>query len=242
MSDTVLVFGARYLGRAIALHFAKQGAQVAIAARTAADVEAAVHEINAAGGRGLGIVADLTKREEARGAAQQAIGAFGSLSLAVNAVSPGGRFGSRPFLELEDTDLDLGLQISLKGCFRFLQEVGGAMVAQGHGTLVQIGTSSSLRVKDGFGALGAVQHGLRALTIAGAKELRAKKIHVAHLPCDGGIESGKTTNYAAKVGVDKMLSQEEIAKAVEYLYRQDPRAWTHELILRPFGTDWTAPV
>jgi NAD(P)-dependent dehydrogenase (short-subunit alcohol dehydrogenase family) len=242
MSDTILIFGARYLGRAVALHFAKQGARIAIAARTKADVEAAVKEIEAAGGKGLGIVADLTSREDARRAAQQTIEAFGGLQLAVNAVSPGGRFGVRPFLELEDSDLDLGLQISLKGAFRFLQEVGGILVKQGGGTLIQIGTSSSLRVKEGFGASGAVQHGLRALTIAAAKELRASKVHVAHLPCDGGIESGKTTNYAAKVGIDKLLPQEEIAKGVEYLYRQDPRAWTHELILRPFATDWTAPI
>jgi NAD(P)-dependent dehydrogenase (short-subunit alcohol dehydrogenase family) len=242
MSDKVLIFGARYLGRAIALHFARQGAQVAIAARTPSDVGAAVTEINEAGGVGLGITADLTSREQASAAAQQALSTFGGLTLAVNAVSPGGRFGLRPFLELEDSDLEQGLQISLKGAFRFLQEVGGVMVKQGSGTLIQIGTSSSLRVKEGFGALGAVQHALRALTIVAAKELRPKKVHVAHLPCDGGIESGKTTNYAAQVGLDKMLPQEEIAKGVEYLHRQDPRAWTHELILRPFATDWTAPI
>ena len=78
------------------------------------------------------------------------------------------------------------------------------MVKQGSGALVQIGTSSSLRVKEGFGALGAVQHALRALTIAAAKELRPQRVHVAHLPCDGGIESGKTANYTAKVGAESL--------------------------------------
>lgn len=242
MADQILVFGARYLGKAIALHFAAQKAKVAICARTASDVEKAVQELTNAGGEALGIVADLTSKEDARRAAQTTIDKFGGLSLAVNAITPGGRFGHRPFLELEDSDLDLGYQITVKGAFRFLQEIGGVMAKRGGGTLIQIGTSSGLRVKEGFGGLGAVQHALRALTIVAAKELRPSKVHVAHLPCDGGIESGKTQNYTAQVGKDKVLPQEEIAKGVEYLYRQDPRAWTHELVLRPFATEWTAPV
>jgi NAD(P)-dependent dehydrogenase (short-subunit alcohol dehydrogenase family) len=214
---------------------------VTLVARTKADVEAAAARVSALGGEGLAVVGDLTSREDARRAVKEAA-RFGKLGLAVNAVSPGGRFGPRPFLELEDSDLDLGLAITLRGAFRFFQEVGGAMAEAGGGCLVQVGTSSGLRVKEGFGALGAVQHALRALTIVAAKELRPKNVHVAHLPCDGGIESAKTAEYTARAGKEKVLPQEEIAKAVEYLYRQEPRAWTHELTLRPFGTEWTAPV
>lgn len=242
MADTVLVFGARHLGRAIALHFAQQGAQVAIMSRTAAEAEAAARAVTEAGGTGLALPGDLTQRADAQRAAQEVRARFGRLDLAVNAISPGGRFGHRPFLELEDSDLDHGLAISLRGAFRFLQEVGRVLAAQGGGTLVQVGTSSSLRVKEGFGALGAVQHGLRALVIAAAKELRPQRVHVAHLPCDGGIFSDKTKNYSATVGLDKTIPQEEVARAVEFLHRQDPRAWSHELILRPLGTDWTAPI
>jgi NADP-dependent 3-hydroxy acid dehydrogenase YdfG len=124
----------------------------------------------------------------------------------------------------------------------FLQEVGRVMAEARRGCLVQIGTSSGLRVKEGFGGLGAVQHALRALTLVAAKELRPIGVHVAHLPCDGGIESAKTARYTAEVGQDKVLPQEDIAAAVAYLYRQNPRAWTHELVLRPWGTEWTAPV
>jgi NAD(P)-dependent dehydrogenase (short-subunit alcohol dehydrogenase family) len=242
MPDRILIFGARHLGRAIGRHFAAQGAQIAIASRTAEQAEDAAAQLRSLGAQALSMTADLTKREDARRAAETAAQAFGGLDLAVNAITAGGRFGHRPFLELEDSDLDHGLSTSLRGCFRFLQVVGGFFVSQGSGTLIQIGTSSSLRVKEGFGALGSIQHGLRALTIAAAKELRPKNVHVAHLPCDGAIESEKTKNYTAQVGREKTIPQEEIARTVEFLYRQPPRAWSHEIILRPIGTDWTAPV
>src|SRR5688572_25274214 len=100
MSDTVLIFGARHLGRAIASHFARAGAGVALMARTKSDVEAAAAEVTALGGRGLALVGDLTSREDARRAAAETSARLGGLHLAVNAVSPGGRFGPRPFLEL----------------------------------------------------------------------------------------------------------------------------------------------
>jgi NAD(P)-dependent dehydrogenase (short-subunit alcohol dehydrogenase family) len=242
MADSVLVIGVRHLGRAIAEHFARQGATVGLLARTASDVEATAESVRALGGTPVPVAGDLTRREDLHRAVAALHDQAGEIHLAVNAVSPGGRFGSRPFLELEDSDLDLGLQISVRGAFVFLQEMGRVMAEAGQGCLVQVGTSSGLRVKEGFGGLGAVQHALRALTLVAARELRASRVHVVHLPCDGGIESAKSQGFLSRVGPEKMIPQEEVARAVEFVYRQSPRAWTHELVLRPIGGEWTAPV
>jgi hypothetical protein len=76
---------------------------------------------------------------------------------------------------------------------------------------------------------------------AAAKDLRSRGVHVVFLPADGFIESEKTAAYVAQVGSDKAIPQEEIAKAILYLHEQSPRAWTHELILRPYGFEWSAP-
>jgi hypothetical protein len=70
-----------------------------------------------------------------------------------------------------------------------------------------------------------------------AKEWRAHNVHVAYVPIDGGIVRGSSDPAA----VARMLAPEEIARACEYLHGQAPSAWTHELVLRPTGTDWTAP-
>jgi hypothetical protein len=74
-----------------------------------------------------------------------------------------------------------------------------------------------------------------------AREWRGQGVHVAYLPIDGGIASDKTAAWIARTGEDKAIPQDEIVRACEYLHRQSPRAWTHELLLRPAQTDWTAP-
>jgi hypothetical protein len=74
-----------------------------------------------------------------------------------------------------------------------------------------------------------------------AREWRSQGVHVAYLPVDGGIASERTKAWLARVGPDHAVSQEEIARACEYLHGQEATSWTHELVLRPAATDWTAP-
>ena len=102
-------------------------------------------------------------------------------------------------------------------------------------------SSSGLRTKEGFAALGATQHALRALVQVAAREWRPAGAHVAYLAIDAAIESECTREWIARGGADRAIPQEEIARACEYLHRQHPRAWTHELVLRPTGSEWTAP-
>jgi NAD(P)-dependent dehydrogenase (short-subunit alcohol dehydrogenase family) len=237
MSETVAIVGVRTLGRAIALHFAAKGWQVVCAARTRADVEAVAAEVDRAGGRGVPVVCDLGDRASLEGLVR----ASESLDLCIAAQSSGGRFGSLPLLEIGDEELDRGYASAMRGSWNLLKAVGPRLVAQGKGTFLQMGTSSGVRTREGFAALGAVQHGLRALIQVAAREWRAHGVHVAYLPIDGAIESDKTRAWIARSGADRAVPQEEIARACEYLHRQDRRAWTHELVLRPSATDWTAP-
>jgi NAD(P)-dependent dehydrogenase (short-subunit alcohol dehydrogenase family) len=237
MSETLVVVGVRTLGRAIALHFARQGWTVVCAARTRADVEAVAAEVDRAGGRGIPVVCDLHDRAS--------LGALvagrARTDLVVAAQTAGGRFGAKPLLEIEDDELARGFDAYVRGTWNLLKAVGPALVAQGRGTFLQIGTSSGVRTKEGYAALGAAQHALRALVQVAAREWRAQGVHVAYLPIDGAIASDKTAGWVARQGEDRAIPEEEIARACAYLHAQDRRAWTHELLLRPPGSDWTAP-
>lgn len=228
--------GVRHLGRTIALHFARLGWEVVCVARTAADVEEVARAVDQAGGHGVALAADLT---DARSLA--ALAARPRIDLCIAAQTGGGRFGAKPLLEIDDDELAHGLAVYVQGTWNLLKAVGPKLVAQRGGTFLQIGTSSGVRTREGFSVLGAVQHALRALVQAAAREWRPHGVHVAFLPIDGGIESDKTREWIARIGADRALPPEEIARSCEYLYRQDPRAWTHELLLRPHGSDWTTP-
>ena len=237
MRETLVIVGVRTLGRAIAQHFGRQGWQVVCAARTAADVERAADEVTRAGGQGVPVVCDLG--DPASLAAL--VDGRDRVDLVIAAQTAGGRFGARPLLEIDGQELDQGYAAYLRGTWNLLKAVGPTLLAQKRGTFLQIGTSSGVRTKDGFAGLGAIQHGLRALVQVAAREWRGQGVHVAYLPIDGGIASDKTAGWMARSGEDKAIPQDEIARACEYLHRQDPRAWTHELLLRPSQTDWTTP-
>ncbi len=233
MSETVLIVGVRKLGRTIALHFARKGWRVVCASRTAADLEALAREVTAEGGQGVAAVCDLQHPES--------LARFGEdpPDLIVAAQTMGGRFGSLPLLDIPADELAQSLAAYPQGTWNLLRAVGPAMLARGRGTFLQIGTSSGVRTREGFAALGAAQHALRALVQVAAREWRTRGVHVAYLPIDGPIASERTR--AAGFTAERVISPEAIAEACAFLHGQGPDAWTHELVLRPAGGDWSAP-
>jgi NAD(P)-dependent dehydrogenase (short-subunit alcohol dehydrogenase family) len=236
--ETLLMVGIRTLGRAVALHFAAEGWQVVCAARTRDEVDRLAADVDAAGGHGAGVVCDLRDP----GSLQALVRDRARVDLCIAAQAAGGRFGAKPLVEIDDEELARGFDSYMRGTWNLLKAVGPRMLAQGSGTFLQIGTSSGVRTKEGFAALGACQHGLRALVQVAAREWRAQGVHVAYLPIDGAIESDRTKDWIAKNGAgDRVIPQAEIARACMYLHRQDRRAWTHELVLRASGSEWTAP-
>jgi NAD(P)-dependent dehydrogenase (short-subunit alcohol dehydrogenase family) len=235
--DTLIMLGVRTLGRAIALHFAAHNWRVICAARTRDDVERLAADVVTAGGQGIAVVCDLSDRASLDALA----GSVDRIDLCIAAQTSGGRFGARPLLEIDDAELDRGYASAVRGTWNLLKAVGPRLLAQRSGTFLQIGTSSGVRTKEGFAALGATHHGLRALVQVAAREWRAQGVHVAYLPIDGAIASPKTAAWIERNGPARAVSQTAIAQACEFLHRQSPDAWTHELTLRPPGTDWTAP-
>jgi NAD(P)-dependent dehydrogenase (short-subunit alcohol dehydrogenase family) len=163
------------------------------------------------------------------------------VDLCIAAQTAGGRFGARPLLDIDDSELDRGYASAVRGTWNLLKAIGPTMLRQRSGAFLQIGTSSGVRTKQGFAALGAVHHGQRALIQVAAREWREHGVHVAYLPIDGAIESEKTAAWITRNGTGHAIPQKAIAQACEYLYRQGPNAWTHELVLRPSAGDWTAP-
>ncbi len=232
MSSTLALIGVRGLGREIALHFAREGWRVLCGARTRSAVEQLARDISAAGGTGVPVVCDITKAASLKPFAAEPV------DLVVAAQTSGVRFGPLPLLELEDSELPQGFSSYVQGTWNLLKTFGPGLLERGHGTFLQMGTSSGLRTKEGFAALGAVQHGLRALVQVAAREWRPRGVHVAYVPIDGPIASDAAR--APLRTADRLLTPAAIARACAYLHAQTPDAWTHELVLRPAGGDWTA--
>jgi NADP-dependent 3-hydroxy acid dehydrogenase YdfG len=240
-SPTLLVFGARNLGGAIADHFAAQGWNVAAVART----EDSFTELRARIPHALTITADATDQDAVAHACARTREEHGSLDLLVNAVSPGMRsqrpFGGGPLLESQPEDFEHYAIAVQRAVFAFLTAGARALSANDppSGTLIQITGGSSRRALPGKGPWAAGAFGTKALTQAAALELRPTGIHAALLVVDATIQSPKTATFTEAAQADGLAQQTDVAQAVAYLHAQAPGAWTHELTLTPRADTYT---
>ena len=195
----LLVLGSRNLGRVIAEHLIAQGWEATGVARS---------EETAAAFPGTGIVADVTTADGIRSVVEQS----GPFDLAVNAVSPKGRFGGGDLVTTDDDAMAPYLEQVLPTAFAFFRICGAALIERGAGTIIQVTGGSSRRALPGRAPWGAGAAGQRALSQAAANELKPHGVHAAVLICDGSF--GGPGDDAGGERIDTR----ELAKAVQFLH------------------------
>jgi len=227
--QTLLVFGARNLGRVLARELAAEGWRVAAVARSESTIEQLRDEVPDA----VGIVGDASRPEDV----ERIFAAVGDVDLVVNAITTTPSFGG-PIHEAPPDALDAYVGTLLPGILNVLRVGGRVLAARGAGTLVQVTGGSARRGNPGRGPWAAAAFATRALVQSQAAELREHGVHVAMLIVDAIIESEKTKGWLEDEPPERSASMEDVARAIAYLHEQTPRAWTHELQLTPALERW----
>lgn len=168
--------GSRGIGRAIALGFAQAGAQVVVASRKRAGVDAVAEEIRQAGGTALAIAAHVGDEEAIRSLVQSALGAFGQIDVLVNNAATNPHFG--PVLEASPAQWDKIMQVNLRGVFLLCQQVVPGMRGQGGGSIINMASIEGLQPSKGIGIYSVSKAGLIHFTRALAQELGPLGIRV----------------------------------------------------------------
>jgi len=233
-----VMLGARNLGGAFVDQLSASGWRCAAIARS----EETATSITERGA--LGLVADASDQAALGEALAHVRDELGSPSLIVNAVSaarpPAGTpFGGGPIAEASLEAFRGWAGAVTEQAFVFLS-TGIRTLREGGagGTLIQVTGGSSRRAMPGRGIWSAGAQASRALTHAAAQEVRAEGIHVALLIVDATIESPKTEAFTRDTPREALADMKLIADAVEFLAGQQPRAYTHELVLTPAGDTW----
>jgi len=227
--STLLVFGARNLGRVLARELAADGWRVAAVARSEQTIQNLKEEVPDA----VGLIGDAANADDV----ERIFGDVGDVDLVVNAITTTPSFGG-PIHEAPPEAIDAYVGALLPGIFNVLR-VGGRVLAQrGSGTLVQVTGGSARRGNPGRGPWAAAAFATRALVQSQAAELREQGVHAALLIVDAIIESEKTAGWLEDEPPERSASMEDVAAAIKYLHEQSPRAWTHELQLTPALERW----
>jgi NAD(P)-dependent dehydrogenase (short-subunit alcohol dehydrogenase family) len=169
--------GGRGIGRAAALLFAREGAQVVIAEIAARDGEATAAAIEDAGGEARFVATDVTRPEQIEAAVKAALDAFGGLHVMYNNAG-----GATP-KDGKVTDMDLDefwrtIGVDLFGTFLGCRFAIPVVVAGGGGSIINTTSIRAMIGTAGADAYSAAKGGVRALTRALALQWAAHNIRV----------------------------------------------------------------
>ncbi len=166
----------RGIGKAIALCFAREGADIIVNAVTVPNMEATVAEITALGRKAIAIKADVSKKDEVDRLVTTALDTFDRVDILVNNA---GITRHAPLLEMTEEDWDAVLDLDLKGVFLCTQAVARHMVQQKYGKIINIASIVALGASKAYMAnYGSAKAGVAELTRITAKALGQYGINV----------------------------------------------------------------
>lgn len=158
--------GGRGIGRAIALELAREGATIAVTARTESQLDAVVAEAREIGSEGLALPADAMVQAEAQGVVASTIEAFGQIDILVNNVGGGvtrsGPQDHDPFTGDEDVFVD-NITLNLISAYWTTRAALPAMRERNFGRIICIGSGYAKRSGGGL-AYSTAKHGIIGFT------------------------------------------------------------------------------
>jgi NAD(P)-dependent dehydrogenase (short-subunit alcohol dehydrogenase family) len=222
--SVVLITGAaERVGREIALHLAKQGAQIAFSyylerepwRQTLADIEAL-------GVQALARPVEVRDSTQVKALVAATMARFGRIDVLINNASV---WLKAPLLDIDEAAWDLALDVNLKGPFLCAQAVAPIMLDQGQGVILNITDLSAFQVWPGYAHHGASKAGLVSLTRSLAVEL-APAVRVNAIAPGTILLPPDASPEKRQWAVDKSLlkrigSPQEVAQLAAFLIESD---------------------
>ena len=211
------------IGKATALLFAQEGAQVVIAARRVDEGMQTVEEIRQAGGEAIFIKTDVAQAAEVEGLVRHTVATYGRLDCAFNNAGIGGGL----LHEWPEEEWDRLVNINLKGVWLCMKYQITQMLLQGRGVIVNDSSAAGLTGFARNPVYAASKHGVIGLSKSAALQYVTKGIRI-NVVCPGLIMTPLIERaFASAPGVKEWFESkqptgsggrpEEVAQAVVWL-------------------------
>ena len=235
MNQVAVVTGAgRGIGRAIALKFASEGADVVCVSRTAENSEKVAGEVRQAGRKAWAFAVDVADPKGVAEAGEKILTETGRVDILVNNA---GVTRDGLLMRMSDEDWDTVLNTNLRGAFAFTKAFSRAFAKQRAGRIINVASVIGLMGNAGQANYAASKAGLIGFTKSVARELASRGV-TANAIAPGFIETDMTAvlGEETKSGVlnsipMKTLGQaEDIAAAALFLASPGARYITGQVL------------
>jgi NAD(P)-dependent dehydrogenase (short-subunit alcohol dehydrogenase family) len=227
----IITGGGRGIGRAIALGFAEEGADVVIAARTEEEINETAKIIQSQGQKALAVPCDVTDEDQVRSMVEKTLDTFGRIDILINNAGMG---GIRPVWGTTRSNFERMLAVNLIGTFLCTKHVWRPMREKGGGSIVNVSSLGGLKGYRLLTAYCASKWGQIGFTMACAEEGKLDNIRV------NAIAPGRAdTALRAQITEDKssMLKAEDHVGVCIFLASDESKFITgHVIPLEWFGT------
>jgi 3-oxoacyl-[acyl-carrier protein] reductase len=228
------------IGRATALLFAREGADIVVNGRNEERIAAVAAEIEKLGRRVLGIRANVGFFDEVDAMVKRAIQAFGHLDIVV---SNAGVFHHTPFTQMSEAEWDEVLTVDLKGAFNCARAVIDHMLARRWGRIICVTAISGLHGLPQMAHICAAKTGVHGFVKALAAEFASAGITV-NAVAPGLVETPILVNFAEEelarfrrsVPLGRIGKPEEIAEACAYFASEEAAYATANVLNLSGGT------
>ena len=247
---TALITGAsRGIGRAIALRYAEEGADLFVTATNAALLEETRAQAEALGAKVTVHVADVSRRGAVQALVDGAVQALGGIDILVNNA---GVYKASRLVDYTPEDFDRIMQVNVYGVFHAMQLVLRHMQPRGRGKVINIASTAGKWGSMNQSAYNASKHAVVGLTRCAAMEMGPHGIHVNAI-CPGFVQTDMLQEFRAhgdilgvpfekvmeaglaRVPLKRFLQPQEIASLAVYLASAESDGMTGQTLLLDGG-------
>ena len=226
--------GARGIGQAIAMTFAREGADIVVADVNFEIAQKTVLEIESLGRKALALEMDVTNYDKVEEGINKILDKMGKVDILVNNA---GITKDNLLLRMSQADWDAVINVNLKGTFNCIKAVSRPMVKQRSGRIISIASIIGLMGNPGQANYAASKAGIIALTKTVAKELASRNIN-ANAVAPGFIQTEMTAKLSEEIKkkmleaipLGKLGTPEDVANVCLFLASQESSYITGQTI------------